>query len=108
METLGGEMRISGQLSRTVIPSRVIAAIDQLTPREQNAVRATLEAIQKDGITATPSIKVDKMDVEDALYYVHAASLPDVRIILRTLGADAIEVVDVVRPETLRNIFHAS
>lgn len=108
METIEGELGIGGRLGRMLIPSRVIAAIGQLTQSEQDAVHATLETIQRDGLKASSGLRIDKTDADDHLYYVHTANLPDVRIILRVVGEGTINVVDIVRAETLHNIFHAS
>ncbi len=85
-------------------PLRVAIAYDQLTPDEQGHVRAALQAIGRKGPSALVDIR--RLAGSDPLYAFNAT--PKVTVIVRIEPGVPVEVVDIARPETLRNFAHAS
>ena len=106
MEILETMARSNARVWRVLIPSQVSAAISQLTDAEQVGVRQGLDSLQREGIRAADGVVARKLDSPEPLYLLRLAGAPDVRLIVH-VADDAIEVEDVVRPATLRNVFHA-
>ena len=97
----------TGQEQRVVVPSRVIAALSQLEGAEQDAVRAAFQMVGREGVRSTTGIDVRKVDAPDPLYVLYLAAAPDVLILARVRPDASIDIMDLVRPETLRNLFHS-
>ncbi len=92
---------------RVVIPGEAGAAISQLTEAEQEAVRRGLAVLQEYGARGGSSLPVDPLNGPDPLYLLRLPDAPDVRVVVRVFPDGVVEVEDVVRPKTLRNVFHA-
>ncbi len=92
---------------RVVIPGEAGAAISQLTDAEQEAVRRGLAILQRYGVHDAPAHSIDKLDSPEPLYALRVPDAPDVRVVVRVAPDATIEVEDVVRSSTLRNVFHA-
>lgn len=92
---------------RVVVPSEAGAAISQLTYAEQEAVRQGLAILQEHGVHSVPPNVVDRLDRPEPLYLLRLPDAPDVRVVVRVVHDNTIEVEDVVRAATLRNVFHA-
>ena len=82
-----------GDQRRVIVPSRVIAAAGQLEPDEQAAVRAALQHLGRAGVQPRTGIATRRLETPDPLYVPYLDAAP--------------EIVILVRPETLRNLFHA-
>lgn len=91
---------------RIVIPSEAGAAISQLTDTEQDAVRKGLGLLQQAGGAVLDDRDLEKLNTPDPLYLLRLRSAPDLRVVVRVVEAGTIEVEDVVRTTTLRNVFH--
>jgi hypothetical protein len=87
-------------------PLRAIIAFDQLTSAEQDAVLMALQALGHLGLQALSSMNATRLEGPEPLYVLHPA--PDVRVIVRAGKDESIEVMDIVRPEALRNFAHAT
>lgn len=98
--------RSEGKAWRIVIHSQAVAAISQLTETEQAGVRHSLDSLQQDGIHTTDGVEARRLDSPEPLYLLRLTQAPDVRLIVH-VADDTIEVEDVVRPATLRSVFHA-
>ncbi len=90
-----------------VIPGEAGAAISQLTDAEQQAVRRGLTILETYGVYGAPRGMVDRLDSAEPLYLLRLPDAPAVRVVVRVVHDRTIEVEDVVRPTTLRNVFHA-
>jgi len=97
----------TGQEQRVVVPSRVIAALSQLEGTEQDAVRAAFQAIGREGVRSTAGIDVRKVDAPDPFCVLYLDAAPDVLILARARPNASIDIMDLVRPETLQNLFHS-
>ncbi len=87
-----------------VIAGEADVAISQLKANDQQAIAHRLARLQEEG----PSL-LTRLDTADPLYVLHVPAAPDVRVVVRLGDDSTIEVTDVVRAVTLRNIFaHAS
>jgi hypothetical protein len=84
-------------------PLRVIIAYNQLTPDEQGQVRAALQAI--DHKEPSAHVGMRRLAGPDPLYALNAT--PDVTVIVNMEPGAPVEVMDIVRLETLRNFAHA-
>lgn len=112
MDVLVERSAQTGQERRVVVPSRVIAALSQLEGAEQEAMRAAFQAVGREGVRSVPGIDVREVDAPDPFYvlYLFMSSTSMTRRISSSLRArpDApIEIMDIVRPETLQNLFHS-
>jgi hypothetical protein len=87
----------------TLLPSRVLAALDQLTDEEQQAVRQALREIEAEGIGGVGEPRLRRLGVDEPLYVLRPA--PAVRLIIRLSPDGSTEVLEIVRPETLRHMF---
>ncbi len=80
-------------------PLRVVIAYDQLTSEEQGRVRATLQELDRKGPNTDADIQ--RLASSDPLYALNAT--PDITVIVRIEPGAPVEVMDIVRTETLRN-----
>jgi hypothetical protein len=96
-----------GDQQRVIVPSRVIAAASQLEPAEQVAVQEALQHLGRAGIQPRPGLSVRKLETPDPLYVLYLNAAPDVLVLVRAPQQAPVEIVDLVRPETLQNLFHA-
>ena len=93
---------------RIIIPSRVLGAISQLTGREQESVQALIEGLRQEGIRVlSDRVSVTKIGDAGNVFFVRLPDAPDVRLFVRLVDETTMEVEDIVRPQTLRNLFHA-
>jgi len=92
---------------RVVIPGEAGAAMSQLTDAEQEAVRCGLTILQRYGVHDAPAHLIDKLDSPEPLYALRLPDAPDVRVVVRVAQDTTIDVEDIVRSSTLRNVFHA-
>jgi len=97
----------TGQEQRVVVPSRVIAALSQLEGAEQDAVRAAFQMVGREGVRSTAGIDVRKVDAPDPFYVLYLDAAPDVLILARVHPDASINIMDLVRPETLQNLFRS-
>jgi hypothetical protein len=82
------------------VPSKVIAAIELLDPDEQASVWHAFSILERgDGAEASD---LDITPLYDDLPIYVLAPAPQVRVILRMPPDATIEVLDLLRPETLR------
>ncbi len=89
---------------RIVIAGEADVAISQLKVNDQQAIAHRLARLQEEG----PSL-LTRLKTADPLYVLQVPAAPDVRVVVRLGDDSTIEVTDVVRAVTLRNIFaHAS
>jgi len=89
---------------QVVIAGEADVAISQLKANDQQAIAHRLARLQEEG----PSL-LTRLNTADPLYMLHVPTAPDVRVVVRLGDDSTIEVTDVVRAVTLRNIFaHAS
>ncbi len=107
MEILVERSAQTGQEQRVVVPSRVIAALSQLEGSEQEAVRAAFQMVGREGVRSTAGIDVRKVDAPDPFYVLYLDAAPDVLILARMRADASIDIMDLVRPETLRGFFHS-
>ncbi len=105
LETATTQDKVDGW--RVVISGEAGAAISQLTDAEQEAVRHGLTILQQYGIHDAPSQSIAKLDSPEPLYALRLPDAPDVRVVVRVTKDTTIDVEDVVRSSTLRNVFHA-
>lgn len=96
-----------GDRQRVIVPSRVIAAASQLDRTEQTAVQAALQHLGRAGVQPQTGLLARKLETSDPLYVLYLDAAPDVLILVRAPEQGPLEIVDLVRPETLRNLFHA-
>ncbi len=85
-------------------PLRVVIAYDQLTPEEQGCVRATLQELDRKGLSTDAGIQ--RLASPDPLYALNAT--PDITVIVRMEPGSPVEVMDIVRTETLHNLANAT
>ena len=85
------------------VPDRVIVALDQLDGAERSAVLASLWALQRGDAGRLLKERATPLAGPGVLYMLRPAS--QVRVIIRQVEDAAGEVVDIVRPDTLRNLF---
>ena len=83
-----------------IIPSRVIAALDVLDRAEQASVRRAFKLLERQGTAARDALEITPLHDDQSVYILHAA--PQVRVILRMPLGAPIEVLDILRPETLQ------
>ena len=107
MEVLVERSARTGQEQRVVVPSRVIAALSQLERAEQDAVRVAFQVVGREGVRSTTGIDVRKVAVPDPFYVLYLDAAPDVLILARVRPDASIDIMDLVRPETLRGFFHS-
>lgn len=107
MEVLVEQSARTGQERRVVVPSRVIAALSQLESAEQDAVRAAFQAVGREGVQSMPGIEVREVDAPNPFYVLYLDAAPDVLVLVRARTDAPIEIMDIVRPETLRGFFHS-
>ncbi|MDQ2831891.1 MAG: hypothetical protein M3Y74_22930 [Chloroflexota bacterium] len=89
---------------RIVIAGEADVAISQLKANDKQAIAHRIARLQEEG----PSL-LTRLNTADSLYVLHVPAAPDVRVVVRLGDDSTIEVTDVVRAVTLRNIFaHAS
>ncbi len=95
MELLQDQSRSNGH-ERLVadLPLRVIVALEHLKGDEQQGVRDVVQSFARHETDGKP------LSVSEPLYILHAA--PEVRVIVRREQGGPVEVVDIVRPATLR------
>ena len=86
-----------------ILPSRVLAALDQLDEAEQAAVRRALDELRylPPGEPAEPRLR--RIAAEETVYTLRVA--PQVLLFVRLDPDGPVEVVEIVRPETLRRMF---
>ena len=96
-----------GDQQRVIVPSRVIAAASQLEPAEQVAVQAALQHLGRVGVQSRPGFSARKLETPDPLYVLYLDAAPEVLVLVRAPNQAPIEVVNLVRPETLQSLFHA-
>ncbi len=97
----GSEQHGPGEF--VTVPSRVVAALDQLDDEERASVFAALQLLQRSHLGELPTPWVKRLAVAEPLYLVRAS--PHVRVIVRLAEQVPVEVVDIVRPETLQSMF---
>jgi hypothetical protein len=107
MEVLVERSARTGQEQRVVVPSRVIAALSQLESAEQDAVRVAFQLVGREGVRSTAGIDVRKVDAPDPFYVLYLDDAPDVLILARVRPDASIDIMDLVRPETLLGFFHS-
>ena len=83
-----------------ILPARVLFALDSLDPSEQEAVRAALHDLAQ-GDSADRRLR--RLAGDEPIYIVRAA--PQVRLFVRLVSQAPVEVLDLVRPETLEKMF---
>ena len=86
-----------------VLPSRVLAALDQLDEAEQAAVRRALDELRHLPPSASDEPRLRRIAGDEPIYTLRAA--PQVLIFVRLDPDGPVEVVEIVRPETLRRMF---
>lgn len=100
MEVPLGQPRSNGHTRLVAdLPLRVIVALEHLEDEEQEGVLAAVQAF------AHREMDGRRISGSEPLYILRAA--PEVRVIVRREGEAPVEVVDIVRPATLRNFAHA-
>lgn len=92
---------------RVVVPHDIGAMFTQLTDAEQDSVHQLLAMLKREGVPMNANDIADRLPGAEPLYLLRVPGAPDVRLIVRIMDATVIEVEDVVRPKTLRNVFHA-
>ncbi len=107
MEVLVERLGHMGQERQVTVPSRVIAALSQLESGEQEAVREAFQTLGREGVRPASGINVRKMDTPEPRYVLYLTDAPDVLILVRVWSEESIEITDLVRPDTLRSLFHA-
>jgi len=107
MEILVERSAQTGQEQRVVVLSRVIAALSQLEGVEQDAVRAAFQMVGREGVRSTAGIDVRKVDAPDPFYVLYIDAAPDVLILARARPDASIDIMDLVGPETLQNLFRS-
>jgi hypothetical protein len=70
-------------------------------------VQAALQHLGRTGVQALPGLSVKKLQTSDPLHVLYLDAAPEVLILVRAPLQAPIEIVDLVRPETLQNLFHA-
>ena len=78
---------------------QVLVAFDRLTSDEQARVVASVQAFERREAGSV------RLPGAEPLYVLHAA--PEVLVIVRKEPGAAVEVEDIVRPATLRNLAYA-
>lgn len=86
-----------------VLPSRVLAALDQLDEAEQAAVRRALDELRHLPPGEPDELRLRRIAGAEPIYTLRAA--PQVLIFVRLDPDGPVEVVEIVRPETLRRMF---
>ncbi len=86
-----------------IVPSRVVAALDQLDDVERESVFAALRVLQRSRPGNLPALPIKRLAVAEPLYILRTS--PRVRVIVRLAEQAPVEVVDVVRPEALQSMF---
>jgi hypothetical protein len=87
-------------------PLRAIIAFDQLTGDEQDAVLTVLSALEHRGSRALSDAGATRLAGTEPFYVLRPS--PDVRVLVRVGEGESILVMDIVRPEALRNFAHAT
>lgn len=110
MDVISDTMReaIDDGRSQVVVSPTASASIGQLHPDEREALYVAIGEISANGLTGAAGITATELESSERAYYLRIAAAPDVRVIARKLNVSMIEVLDVVRPQTLHNLFHAS
>lgn len=107
MDVVVDRSALTEREQHVVVPSRVIAALSQLEPAEQAAVRAAVRTLEREGVRSGGGIVARRLATPDTNYVLYLVEAPDVLVIVRGTPAVPIEIVDLVRPETLQALFHA-
>jgi hypothetical protein len=83
-----------------VVPSKVLAALDQLDSDEQRSVRRAFSILE--GANHPDLADLDIMPLYHDLPVFVLAAAPQVRVILRLPSDAPAEVLDILRPQTLQ------
>lgn len=84
------------------VPGLVLAALDPLDSEEREAVWQALRDLQRQPDNNPTDPRLRRIASDEPIYVVRVA--PQVRLIVR-LTPDMVEALDVVRPETLFQMF---
>ena len=86
--------------SRIRIQPRARTALESLSRREQQAVRATLGVLLLRNPDSWPDEQTTRLSPDDPVYLVRVSG--DLRAFVRVLEAGEIDLFDIVREDTLR------
>lgn len=105
MKAVQPSARHEGPGRSIVIPSRVLAALDHFDPAEQSAVRRSFQELQHLPAGAPADPRLRRIVGDEPIYLLSAA--PQVRLFVRLAPDAPVEVLEIVRPETLQRMFSA-
>jgi hypothetical protein len=105
MKAVQPSARHEGPGRSIVIPSRVLAALDHFEPTEQSAVRQVFQELQHLSVGAPADPRLRRIAGDEPIYLLSAA--PRVRLFVRLAPDAPVEVLEIVRPETLQRMFSA-
>lgn len=109
MDAINSAKPVAGKAwTNVVVSSEAMAAIRQLHDDEQTAINTAIRAIGESGLTQAAGITATELDPSERAYYLRISGAPEVRIIAREVNSSMVEILDVVRPQTIHNLFHAS
>lgn len=104
MKTLEANILADQSEWRVDIAGEADVAISQLKASDQQAIAHELARLQEEG----PAL-LTRLKTADPLYVLRVPAAPDMRVVVRLGDDSTIEVTDIVRVATLRDIFaHAS
>jgi len=103
MATIQSQHRYQSQERSLVIPSVVLAALDQLAAEEQAAVRQALDELRHLPVDEPRDPRLHRIAGDEPIYTLRVA--PQVLLLVRLDPVGPIEVIEIVRPETLRRMF---
>ncbi len=89
-----------GQERPLIILDRVLAKLDHLDVVEQAAVQQALQGVQRSLPGATADSRLRRVPGDESIYTLLAA--PEVLLFVRLAPDGPVELVELVRPETLR------
>lgn len=72
------------------VPPRVLIAVDQLTAAEKEAVLATLQLLERDGLQVPSTAEATRLAGPEPPYVLRPA--PDVRVLVRAGSGEPVEV----------------
>jgi hypothetical protein len=105
MAVVQSQHRYSSRERALVIPSVVLAALDQFAADEQAAVRLALDELRHLPTDEPRDSRLRRIASDEPIYALRAA--PQVLLLVRLDLDGPVEVVEIVRPETLRRMFPA-
>ena len=103
MAAVQSQHRYSSRERALVIPSVVLAALDRLSADEQAAARLALDELRHLPADEPRDSLLRKIASDEPVYALRAA--PQVLLVVRLDPDEPVEVVEIVRPETLRRMF---